>query len=285
MANQLSELESREKGAIDISIGTALGIQAACGIAEDGTKKISPPLLEYDRLLINIRTLFRNVYSLVDKTLRMSVDYDSLITVMMSEVRVINAVIEQYVGSGVKVEYYACDYNHLTRFYRLARFKDVSTDLQKIYSVIENKAVELMFKQLREEGIKVYHFDTSLNVEERNKTLIITHLPVDLLSSTYFDKLDLLETHTGTIKKKTEWNTKLKNGKDTPRIPFDKMTIQMFGDSGGLFLPYPIKYRKALIDIAEKYKWTSTTTKSRIKLTVKSARIHDLEQIIHQMYM
>lgn len=289
MANEIQMIEEREKGPIDISIGTALGIQAAVGLTEEGypilenNKPVEPPLKKYGILLINTRTLFRNLYTVLDKEIRLKVSAESIVEVMLSEMRVIDAIVERFTLGKTQVVYYACSYNSLTRTFPKALFKEANTDLQKIYANMENTCINVFSQKLSEEQREFKTYDTVMTGFKEN-TLIVTHYPIDLLWHDKYKGLDLLETHTGTIKRHAQWNTKLKTGTGLDRIPFDKMTIQLFGDSGGLLSPYPIKLRKALIDIAEKNKWNTHTTKSRILLTVKLARIFDLEVLVREMY-
>jgi hypothetical protein len=42
------------------------------------------------------------------------------------------------------------------------------------------------------------------------------------------------------------------------------MSIQFFGDSGGMFVPYETKMRKVMLETAEKYQWTQLTSKNKI---------------------
>jgi hypothetical protein len=289
MANEIQLIEEREKGPIDISIGTALGIQAAMGLTEEGYpilnngKPIEAPIKKYGVLLFNARTLFRNLYTVLEKEIRLKVSARSIVDVMLTEMRIIDSIVQRFSDGKTEVVYYACNYNGLTRLFPKALFKEVNTDLQKIYANMENTCIDLFSEALKEEGREFHIHDTQMPGLKKN-TLIVTHYPIDLLWHDKYPTLDLLETHTGVIKRQAQWNTKLKNGSNLDRIPFDKMTIQFFGDTGGLLSPYPIKYRKALIEIAEKNKWNTLTTKGRILLTVKLARIHDLEVLVRTMY-
>ena len=71
MANPAFTLESREKGQLPISIASSLAIESALGIMESdepGYKPpASPPLLDYDAIWINLRTLFRNLHGSMNR--------------------------------------------------------------------------------------------------------------------------------------------------------------------------------------------------------------------------
>lgn len=290
MATNIEVIENREKGAIDISIGTSLAIQAMIGLDEEGETKtnngkpIPLPINNYTALLINLRTLIRNLYGAIPTDSKDNLIAEDIAHVISIELMMIKSILDQYTMGKVKLLTYVCTYASLTRLFPHALFKEVSTEKQKYYASIENNAISLLKEKLQDESPDMFTlYDTRMS-GLKEKTLMISHYPFDLLWYDKYSSLDLLESHTGEIKKKQRWYTKLNNGNKYDRIPFDQMTIQLFGDSGGLLRPYPSKYKKAVLEIAEKNKWTSLTTPSRVKLTVKLARISDLEIIVNRLY-
>ena len=86
---------------------------------------------------------------------------------------------------------------------------------------------------------------------------------IDLLSNYSFPSCKLLESHTGKIKPKTYWNSKL-SGKDSGLMPFNAMTLQIFGD-GENFAAYPRKLKLELIELAKKNKWSPITTNAKVE--------------------
>ena len=100
---------------------------------------------------------------------------------------------------------------------------------------------------------------------------MLTHVAYDLLSYNKFNTLHLLESHTGKCKDISLWWTKLSNSKDLMRIPFNILTLQIFGDSQ-IFLPFPIETRKQILQLAEDKKWTNVTTKERIRLSLDTLK-------------
>ncbi|MNZ57992.1 hypothetical protein D3C78_759890 [compost metagenome] len=107
---------------------------------------------------------------------------------------------------------------------------------------------------------------------------------MDLLQRYKFSSLTLLESHTGAAKPPALWYTKLTNGKELEHIPFDRMTLQFFGDNGNLFTGYPIKFRRIMLDIAKKNRWTALTTKDYIIQSVKKAYEPELERLVLNLY-
>src|SRR5690606_15099886 len=109
--------------------------------------------------------------------------------------------------------------------------KNATTENQKFVQALEGNTFK-EFQQLQPDAdLRVFDMDFE---QDQRKVLIITHFPVDLLNRYKFSRLVLLETHTGAMKPHTLWYTKLYNGKELNMIPFDRMTVQLFGD-GNLF--------------------------------------------------
>lgn len=276
-------IENRAKGQFPLSISTSLALEGALGILEEKPNPAKPPIQDFDEIFFNLRTLFRNINGCYKKDEENRLSPGDYAHMLIEEMTIIQSVLDQHTGGRVRAFFYACTYNNLTGLFKSARFKEARTPAQLHYANQENKTLELISKALREEGRDFLHFDTIINGNKK-KTLMVTHYPIDLLANQFFSEIGLLESHTGVVKPRSLWYTKLLNGKDLTRIPFDIMTIQFFGDSGHLFSPYPIKYREALLEVANKYQWTPVTTKERIKLTVGLYKNADLEKTVMKLY-
>ena len=116
----------------------------------------------------------------------------------------------------------------------------------------------------------------------KGRSLMLTHYAIDVLTASY-NNFDVLESHTGRIKKQHELTNKLKTAKDS-NLPFDVMTLQMFGDSADLFKPAAINVRRTLLKIAEKFNWNETTTKDRIIANIKMMNEPFLEEYVRNLY-
>lgn len=277
----------REKGQFPLSIATSLALEGAFDILETGPKYPTPPIHNYDELWVNLRTLYRNIRGAMEREVAEKITHQEMYVQMIAELSALEGIIAQRTSGTMKIVFYACDYNNLTRLYPKALFKPIRTDKQAINASIENNVLAEVFKNEANRDFTLYHFDTRLTLMEARKkprVLIITHYPFDLLSRDEFATMDLLESHTGAIKKPPQWNTKLHNGKELERIPFNKMTIQLFGDSAGLLSPYPIAYRREMIEIANKYKWNSSVSKDRILLCVKMHHNASLQMLVSELY-
>lgn len=281
--DKMQMMEERMKGQFPITISTSLALEGAFSILLDKPNPKIPPIQNYDELWINLRTLFRNLHDCFKKEQEVLIMPPDYAKVMREEMHIIQGALDQHTNGRVRAYFYTCSYQNLSGIFKHAQFKDAKTPAQIHYAAQENRTLEELDNLLKETGESFVKFDTVLSGHEK-RTLIITHYPVDLLANQYMFDLALLESHTGAIKTKGMWHSKLAGGKDIHRIPFDIMTIQLFGDSGKIFTPYPLEFRKKMLEIAEQYQWTPATTKERIKLTVNLSRTPTLESAIMKLY-
>lgn len=260
----LQRVAMREVGGLHLSIGTSLAIESFCGILPD-SKEIWRPVESTQEIWINLRTLVRNMHGALDHETKDLIAPESLLPALQEELLIIEGAVTQYSNRKCKVVFYVCGYTHLERVYTGAVLKDYKTDKQLIYRNLEQVAVAEVLKHRGEHEIIYFPEDLKGNGKS---IALITHCPIDLLSKYSFNEIALLESHTGTLKRHTAWNTKLSNGKELTRIPFNKMTLQVFGD-GIMFSPMPIKIRRFIVELAEKSKWTTITQKEKIIYSIK----------------
>lgn len=246
-------------GAHQISIGTSLAVEAVTATGEfEGKSK--PDIQKYNKLLLNVRTLVRNAHGAFED-LKDAVRHETLLEAIKLDIEAIKEVVSATSPNTLCVPYF-CTYESKRKTFPLAVFKTPQSIKQVAYSGVE----EELYKTIEEsiEGLVV--FDTELSGSD--DTLIVTHMPQDLLSVKKFPKLSLLESHTGKIKNRTEWYTKL-NGKD-PNVPFNRVFLQLFGD-GVMFTPQDLKVRRVVRKIAAEHNWNQTTTKDKINYSFQRA--------------
>jgi hypothetical protein len=272
-------VSSREVGAIPISIGTSLAIESAFGILPD--QETDKPLInDYDAVWINVRTLYRNLIGAIDSTLRGTLFYKDLVDALSNEMQTIEASFSHITKGRVSVTFYICSYASVSRRFPYAMHKHPNTPLQKENFTMEQLVVKTLTESLPSHDYR--EFDVDLDGVPKN-TLMITHYPIDLLNRYKFKSLSLLETHTGAVKSPGRWYTKLHGGRELVNIPFDRMTLQMFGDNI-LFSPMAIKIRRGILEIADKNKWLSVSTKDLVVRSIKDEHDPVLEAFILKLY-
>jgi hypothetical protein len=266
-------LSERTIGQLPLSVGTSLAIESALGIHPD-IKVNAPPIRQYTEFWVNLKTLYRNMVG--------SLQADAMNQVLGvpvgEEIRHEMDRIDSMIGDeyNVKVVYYACNYNHLQQKYPNARIRMDTTAKQKLYTKTMMDALQhLILAEQPPAHLKIESrvrvFNTTLKPTVSVKTMILTHVPLDLCSAKHFGELTLLESHTGAIKEKAQWYTKYLQGKDLTRMPFREDLLQIFGDHE-MFHPYPIEQRRELMEVAEKYKWTSLTTIDKLRYSIEQLK-------------
>lgn len=250
----------RTFGFYSMSIGTSLAFEGLLHTGEFANNKSKVKVTDFQRIYLNIRTLFRNVFGAFEDKAQ-HVTPDVMITSITED---LNRIIETVtaVSPSTKIVPYLCTYTTVNKEFPLAKFKNADTPNQIFYSSVEQDVYKQMAKEDNEYGIKV--FDSKINGDF--DTLIVTHMPADLLCYRKFPTLMLLESHTGKVKGHLEWYSKL-NSKNA-KIPFNRPFLLIFGD-GVMFSPQDLKVRRVIIKTAEKYNWRPDTTLDRIHNCLK----------------
>jgi len=269
-------LGDRELGQYPVSIATSLALEGAAGIYPEKEVK-TPPILtgKYQLVMMNILTLYRNLVESCEREGQLTLDPRAIAEALIEELIVIDNTLAHISGQGASLFVYFIDYDYLPKAFPHALIKKPNTPKQLKVFDIQNQFIKLFKKGAVKWPIPIKSFD---KLEIKGKypvSLILTHCVTDLFSRYNFSKLDLLESHTGEIKSYTQWNSKLTNGKELENIPFNKFTLQVFGDKSHLFVSHPIKMKKAILEIAQKDKWTVLTTMEKIKVGI--SKIEDKE--------
>ena len=264
-------ISERAIGKLPISIATSLAIERAIGIHDEFSDP-KPIITEYQELWINLKTLFRNLFHALDKDAAKLVLGVDLAGALIDEMNMIVSVIDEYSSSKVKVVFYVSNYNDLDVYYKLGKVRTDNTEIQKEYTLLMKQAIGKVLKvEEQSHSHDIRTFELSLKTEKRHKVLLVTHYPIDLLSSKTFTHLDLLESHTGNVLGKALWYKKYHDGKDLAQIPFNGCFIQIFGDKE-TFKPYPIAVRRDILEIAKRYNWSSVSTDDKIRYGLKELK-------------
>jgi hypothetical protein len=276
-------LSARDMGQIPVSIGTSLALEGAFGILEDNHDQ-NPVINRVDVVYVNLRTLIRNMVGAIEADDLSHVFPEDMAAILINEIITVEQAISSASSGRVKTQIYLCNYRDIPKRYPFAILKNANTDRQRIAALREENAVIELKGQLQHHPqIKIIETDTELKPDPR-KVLMLTSYAVDLLQRYSFSGLTLLESHTGAVKSQAMWHSKLTGGKELTNIPFDQMTMQFFGDGSNLFTGYPIKYRRVVLDCAEKNRWNSLSTKDYIISCIQKLHEPELEKLIRNLY-
>lgn len=245
--NLASEREMGLK--LPISVGTALAIEAFLSRQLPKT---------HDSLVLNLRTLVRNYYSSLPATLAYQIHPETAAAVVEQDLRTLSDALPAKL---VRVLYYS-EYSDLRRVIPHATLKTEFSDKQHMAMVHEQATIDALLAEKR--VIVDVRKHTELKFPVTGKTLMLTHIPVDLLSRANFLSLDLLESYTGQFKNRAEWYTKLTGGKNLGMIPFNKFTLSVFGDNSVQLKASGLVLRRTLVELAQQCNWTTVTTDAKV---------------------
>jgi hypothetical protein len=245
MALQLREIGQQ----IPVSVPTAIPIEEVV-LKEDG---------EPGDIWINVRTLVRNCINVLATEDKEKIGAMEVAPVILEEIQLISDFIRQASQDTRRVVYYVTEKKSFARCFPRALPKGYKTPKQ-LHEL--RLTTEILLEVIGATDDLIRIFDVKLNGDNR-PVLLITHQPIDLLSNYNFPSLKLLESHTGKLKTKTYWNSKL-SGKDSGLMPFNALTLQIFGD-GESFAAYPRSLKMQLIELAKVRNWSPITTNTKIE--------------------
>ena len=245
----------KEVGTIPISVSTAAAVEALF-LENPEIKKDFKYTKE--SLWFNLRTLYRNLLGSINSEVTFT-DED-LILDLAEEIKILLTVLsENNVKGKNKVVLYANDHNNLEKIFPYSKVKRPKTEKQILYFKRENRVLKTLLESL--EPTEDYDVKRGNHILEGNdeEAIVLTHQPIDLLSRYRFSELHLLESHTGKIKRQSQWNTKLTSGGKLTRIPFNSFTLQLFGDNSTNFYSWSLGYKQVLTELAKSSNWNSLT--------------------------
>jgi len=272
------ELYSRKMSSIPVSIGTSMALESifiGTHPPYDPERKIPQKIIlsNYQECWFNVETLIRNISSSVERSQYLDCKPQHILEILLGEIEIINSIF-QIEGNGIcKPVFYFCTYQSLLGR-NVVELRKSTTVIQKSYDL----KADTVIKQLNRQSDTIFKFDSDLRGSHRPSILILTHYPYDLTSHGHFRKMDLLESHTGLLKSKHQWNTKYAEfGQLSLRhLPFHREILLIFGDHHQV-APQSRKIRQMVYDISIQYKWSPFTTLERIRESYRSSITHPLD--------
>ena len=241
-------LKNRPMSGFPVSIATSLALETlftpTISVADESrvVEKVDPST--YDLYLFNVSTLLRNLIQSLPWRDMATVPRKDVADAFLEEVEFITNFFQT---AGLGVSFYWNSYSYPQRQYK-NQIRVPTTDQQhRIHALME-----YVLAPVKKQN-DVLTFSKDISVDRAAKTLVMSHVPWDLLSYGNFHRLDLLESHTGRVKSRKDWNSKyfpIKD-KDFTFLPFMEYLLTVFGDLT-LFVPKPLKERVALWETLKK---------------------------------
>lgn len=260
------ELIERDVGKIPVSIGTSLAFEGYLGIHPNQPKQ---PLdvKTVKEIWVNLRTLARNLWQAVPTADVSLLNPAAAVDILMQEVQTIPVALAQN-GARAKVRYYITGKDSMKWTFPNSQFKQAKTPKQMAYEVYERYAAIELYRRMASEGMEVILIERKPPASDGTVALL-THYPSDLLWKEHFNRLLLLESHTGKLKPWNLWYSKLHNITEATPMPFNRFTLQVFGDGVDL-VPQPRNIIGQLKQLALSKRWSPVTTEAKMYHDIQS---------------
>lgn len=275
----MSEI-SRSVGEFNVSIGTSVAIEHLLGYG-DRSSRSKTPYLNYQCLVMNIRTLVRNYLSSYKVVELETLTTEVLLNGVIGEIILLSNIIADQTRGNLRISLYNLDYNVVERNLSKANFKKKYTPKQERNLMLERKLAELVV--LRSDFLMDYVNIENTSSEIKHggrRNILMSHYPADFIFTPL--TFDLLESHTGKIKKPYEFNTKLKRAPDN--APFNRYTLQIYGDSSGNILPQAAAIYSELTKILNDTPSISPVTQNiKFIKVVKAKASSELKSVLNRI--
>ena len=231
-------------------------------IDETRTVENLPDLSVYTLYAFNISTLTRNLINSFKYVDIAGVKNKFIYELLEAEIFFLSSFFQE---NNVPITFYINTYGYFTNAHK-DKIRTPTTDQQHrinditTYCLTEAKKLE-----------NVHNFSKDIKFGKEHSVLVFTHIPADLLSYNNFTTLHLLESHTGLIKTRKDWNSKyfpIPN-KDMSFLPFMEYLLITFGDKV-MFKPSPLKQRIELYEAMQKKGVTPLTSEFSMSFLLKN---------------
>lgn len=266
----------RETGFFPLSIGTSLALEGLFGLHPDDPSQPTD-LQTINRLWINVRTLIRNFYASMTAEQQRHTPISTVGAMLLEELSTLETVVAQHSQGGMRLTVYDADMKDVKWWMPHASFKEAKTERQLHYQSFEN----LLVKGLRESPDALPYALKSVGRKPETShgvCAILTHYPHELFWRFSFDRLFLLESHTGKVKAPHQWASKLQGVSLDDHIPLTPLTIQLFGE-GSIIAPQPKKMRDEVRRIAVSCRWTVVTTPEKVAQDIRQRGSSELREL------
>lgn len=254
-----------------MSIGTGIALETIFDIKDkyDPERSVDKIDIEdYDYHVFSMHTLVRNVLSSLPKPNK-GLEEKDLLNMVIDDINVLSGY---YADISTEPLISIIDYEKLAKPFN----KNKNQDLNK--SQIEYIELNQWVKEndiLKSKLVEATVIKGD-RVPRDKKLLVTTSF---LLDASLYGNFDLLESHTGSVKKKHELSKKYHSiGKlDLSILPYTKTIHQILGDKTYV-IPLKISTRKLLYELAVDKKWNVRTTEVRVRENLRDNK--DLKEVI-----
>jgi hypothetical protein len=250
----------REFGNYPLSIGTSLAIEGLVGTHPEHTNTIQPKAFE--QLWVNLPTLVRNYLSACSTEDLSHVDLHEGGDHLMDELYHLQEILNG-LEAPLELVIYHQTLDEVKWLFPHAPLKEPRTERQQHQHYCQDYLYRLLLEVFARRELPLTTIKGVPEVVPR-RVLMLTHHAHHLLWVFRFSTLMLLESHTGKIKERNEWGSKLHGVKSEDHFPLTRTLIQLLGE-GTLLAGIDAKLRREVRTIGMTAKWHSLTTDEKVR--------------------
>lgn len=244
-------LRDRVYATVPVSVGTGLALESL----------VQQPLAAYQSLLFNVRTLVRNAAAAFELEGDMLPTKEELLSALKEDVfQIVEAIMALTEGKRLNITFYYPSYERLPALFPEAKIKQEDSLSLTPYQSATNRLFKSVITDFMDEYENVI-MKTAVGLPRfAGKALVLSHHMVDFVTTKAYSRLRLIESHTGTVKEFAQLNTKLTGGSKLAGMPFNQLTLQVFGDKAVNFYSLSGLLKNALMVIAKDGHWKPDST-------------------------
>lgn len=276
------EYIERETGQFPLSIGTSLALEGLLGMHPNQPKQPSGAG-RIKEIWVNLRTLIRNCYAGMSTEQSQKASIEQTAQVLYDEIQSLPDIIRQQAKGRYSIRLYQNDLSDLKWQFPKAKHKTPRTEKQRHYHNYEMLVLKLLLDLLEADKIPVLKVVRKPPLQHTTIALL-THHPHELMWRFQFERMFLLESHTGKVKSVGQWSSKLNGVSEEDQLPVTEFTLQLFGD-GSLLDAHPKKLRDEVKQLAMVRKWSAITTPAKIQSDILRYGGETLQQVYRDLAM
>lgn len=276
-------ISNRQLGVFPISIGTSLSVEGLANLTPDRDPVFPLGITRLDTLMVNVKTLIRNVESAFSNDELHSLKVEDLVDAVASDMEHLVTAVKSISDDRVNVIFYNCTYQDIVKL-KHANLVMPTTPGQQLRSQKTATALGKLLEKAKNGGRSIVSFNMYPDEKglEGKRVALLTHYPIDLIRYRWFTELLLLESNTGKLKGPDQFHTKLHKKVDGVDLPLNMLTLQVFGD-GKMFKPQISALVNEVSEVAKKGKWTYMTTPDKIRFWISRISLQGYIQTLQSM--
>jgi enamine deaminase RidA (YjgF/YER057c/UK114 family) len=272
MSKSVRALAGREQGQFPISTGTSRAIESLANMIPDQPKIKPAPMEQIDVLLVNVRTIYRNMLGSIKAVVKEDVVAQDIADFITQEMTQIRTAVTKISNGKVDTYFYLCRYPKLKEEFPHAQLILPQTPKQQRAKQLEDQTMDIILANPSKHGApKILDYFLAGDGLQNDRAACLTHLPLDLVKRYEFKELYLLESNTGAFKSYRDFSSKFKVKPAEAYFPFSLFTLQIFGDGGKMFAPLDPEVVQFVAGLSKRFHWTYMTSAEKIKFSLNES--------------